>query len=302
MARRRRGQGVSLVLVVAVVIWAFYLGLTHWTESDDSVVAPPSMEGVFTLIVFDVGQADSLLVRTPNGKAMLVDAGDSDKDADEVILPGLRELGVTELDYLVLTHAHQDHVGGMPSVLKSLPVGVAVFSGEVSTNSTYRDFLALVQSGEAKPLQARRGLTLDMGGDVVVEVLNPPEKLFDESNDNSVVLRLTYGQVSMMLTGDAESEAIESMKEAMVPMNAAVLKVGHHGSSDATSQWLLRAVSPQYALISVGADNRYGHPHAETMELLRDGGVEVYRTDQQGTITVTTDGSSVDIVTTKAGE
>jgi competence protein ComEC len=238
-------------------------------------------------------------VRSPDGKTMLVDAGDNAEIATNDVLPQLRQFGVSQLDYVVVTHPDQDHVGGMPTVLKNVPVVSAAFSGQVSANQAYREFLTLVQQKKIAAVKARRGVTLDLGPQTKAEVLNPPDKLFDSDNNNSVVIKLTFGQASFLLEGDAEKEAIASMMDARLNLKATVLKVGHHGSVNATTKAFLQAVDPQYALISVGADNPYGHPHKETLDLLNQRKVATYRTDQRGTITVTTDGTTVNVATAK---
>lgn len=302
MAKRSSRRKARLSPTLLLVLLALVAGLVYLAV--DQPPASPSFQplagNVLSVVVLDVGQGDSALVRAPSGRTMLVDAGGSERLADEVVIPHLRRLGVTRLDYLLLTHPHQDHVGGMPTVLKKLPVEVAVFSGQVSTNSAYRDFLTLVQQGKARAEKARRGGVLDMGEGVKAEVLNPPEKLFAEDNDNSVVVKITYGQVSFLLTGDAEAKASDSMIEAGLNLRSTVLKVSHHGSADGTGKSFLSAVSPRYALISVGAGNAFGHPHRETLGLLKERDVAVYRTDQHGTITVNTDGQSVGVATTRS--
>lgn len=269
--------------------------VTPTVPQSPAATAPNTM----SVVVLDVGQGDSLLVRSPAGETMLIDAGDSERVAEAVIVPTLHKLGVSRLDYMVLTHPHQDHVGGMPTVLSALPTDTAVLSGQVSTNLAYRNWLSLIQQGKAKALKAGSGTVLDIGAGASAEVLNPPDRLFDNDNDNSLVLRLVYDQVAFLLMGDAERDAIAALLRANADLKSAVLKVGHHGSSNATTDALLNAADPRYAAISVGASNPFGHPHRETMELLNKHGVKVYRTDRDGSITIETDGKSVTVSTTK---
>lgn len=299
MSRRRHGQRNALAIVLTIAVMLLLVGVVsvYLGQPLAAPVVPANGDGRLTLAMLDVGQGDSIILRSPSGKVVLIDAGPSDEVAQEVVLPQLRRMGVSKLDYLVLTHPHQDHVGGMPLVLRAVPTEVAVLSGEISSNAAYRDVLRLVQSGKAQALRARRGTSLDLGEGATVEVLNPPDRLFEGANDNSIVLRVSCGNASILLMGDAERAAIGSILEAEVPLRSAVLKVGHHGSSDATTRDLLQTVGPRYALISVGADNEYGHPHKETLSLLGEVGARVYRTDQLGTITVTTDGQEIQIAT-----
>lgn len=301
MPRKNPGRATGSAAVLLVLVLIALIGLIFLANDQGGTPTPAtSAPGAgLTVVMLDVGQGDSILVRGPTGKTMLVDAGGSEKVAEESILPRLRALGVSRLDYLLLTHPHQDHVGGMATVLAALPTDATVLSGEISTNDDYREFLMTVQRRKVQAVQARRGVNLDLGEDVAAEVLNPPGVLFEESNDNSVVVRVTYGRVSVLLMGDAEERAIESMLEARLPLESAVLKVGHHGSANATSKALLQAVRPDYALISVGVNNPFKHPHRETLSLLNEAGAEVYRTDQHGTVIVTTDGQTIQVSTAK---
>ena len=332
-SRRNRTTSLGLTFVVVAVICAGLVLLASFNEPASSPSKTPALlstpSGTVTavatenapaagritptvaqspagaarntmgMVVLDVGQGDSLVVRSPAGKTMLIDAGESEKVAQSVVLPMLRKLGVSRLDYMVLTHPHQDHVGGMPTVLSALPTDTAVLSGQVSTNVAYRNWLTLIQEGKAKALKAGRGTVLDIGGGASAQVLNPPDRVFDNDNDNSLVLRLVYDQVAFLLMGDAERDAIAALLQASADLKSDVLKVGHHGSSNATTDALLNAANPRYAAISVGANNPFGHPHRETMELLNKHSVEVYRTDRDGSITIETDGKSVTVFTTK---
>ena len=230
---------------------------------------------------------------------MLVDAGNSKDDADSVILPFLRQHGINRLDYLVLTHPHQDHVGGMPQVLRSLDVSVAVFSGEISANSTYQQFLSIIREHNIRALQARRGKSLDLGPDVRAEILNPPEQFFAEMNDNSVVVRVVWRDTSVLLMGDVETEAERSILESGAEISSTILKVGHHGSGTSSSAQFLDAVRPRYAVISVGAGNDYGHPHERTLEALSRRNVATFRTDLNGTVVFVSNGTEVAVSTEK---
>lgn len=249
------------------------------------------------MVAFDVGQADSILVFTPGGRSVLVDAGNSARDAYDVILPFLRRYGISKLDYLVLTHPHQDHVGGMPAILENLAVSAVVFSGEPYTNQTYQEFLSIVRERKMRALQGRRGKTLDLGSDVQATILNPPEKLFEDINDNSVVIRVVWRDVSLLLTGDAETKAEEGILETRVDLRSTVLKVGHHGSGTSSTTRFLDAVQPRYAVISAGTGNDYGHPHKRTLDKLERRKVDAYRTDLNGTVVFTSDGSKVEVTT-----
>jgi competence protein ComEC len=244
----------------------------------------------------DVGQGDAILVISPGGKTMLVDGGGSSEVAQEVILPYLRDCGLDRLDILVLTHPDADHVGGLPEVLRSIPVGIGVATGQVHTTQVYAEFLRELQRARDEDgtqiVRGVAGVEIPFDAEVQVEVLGPSTAAIagDDKNNASIVLRLTYGLISVLLTGDAEVEEEAWMMVRGDVRNAQILKVSHHGSSTGTGSTFLDQVDPEVALISCGADNQHGHPHDEVLDRLADYGVDVYRTDLSGTIEVVTDG------------
>ncbi len=244
---------------------------------------------------FDVGQADAIFIQSSEGRTMLIDGGNSSRDAQGVILPHLRMRGIERLDYVVLTHPHQDHVGGLPVILREMPVGAVVMGGQVHVNKSYEEFLELIRNRSIPVVKARPGARIDMGGLVEVEVLNPQEPLFTKGdsvvNNNSVVLRLTFRKVSLLLTGDLEKRGEKRVLSQGSDLRSQVMKVGHHGSKDASLEEFLRAVQPEVAIISVGQGNQFGHPHPATIERLENLGAQVLRTDLSGTISIATDGT-----------
>lgn len=259
------------------------------------------------LAVLDVGQADSILVKSPAGRTMLIDAGNGRSDVEKVVLPFLRAQGITSLDYLVLTHPHQDHVGGMPTLLDSLPVSAFVDSVQPGiTNQTYLQTLQAVQTKAIKPIKARRGQTdIDLGAGTEVKVLGPEDPLLETgdstTNNNGVVLRLTYGSVSVFLAADIEQEAERRLLGRRDNLRSQILKVGHHGSRYSSSPEFLDAVNPEVALISAGAGNPYGHPHGQLLERLERRNLKTYRTDLHGTIQVLVDERGYRVITEKPG-
>ncbi len=293
-----RSISVLLLLLLAAAL-AIIAGcqLIQVTPKLKTDLAEP--DGKLTMVAFDVGQADSILVLAPSGKTMLVDAGNSADDAKRVILPFLRRHGIKRLDYLVLTHPHQDHVGGMPTILRDMEASTAVLSGEPYTNSAYRQLLSIIRERKITAIQARQGVPLDLGPEVGATILNPPESFFENVNDNSVVIRIAWREVSLLLTGDAETDAENSILQSRAELRSTILKVGHHGSGTSSSPRFLDAVKPKYAVISAGAGNEYGHPHKRTLDKLSSRNVATFRTDQNGTVVFTSDGSNVEVATEK---
>jgi len=232
-------------------------------------------------------------VMAPGGYAMLVDAGDGPSDAEETILPYLKEAGVERLDYLVLSHPHQDHVGGMPAILQEIAVDTAVLSGQVHTNQAYEATLRELKARQIEVIRARAGRSFRLGPEVRVDILWPAEPLLegeDGVNENSVVLLVSHGEFNLLLAGDIEEEAQATLLLMTEDLRSQVLKAPHHGARSSLQAEWLDAVAPEAAIISVGADNPYGHPDAEMLAALQSRGASVYRTDLRGAITVTSDG------------
>ncbi|MCL4532298.1 MAG: MBL fold metallo-hydrolase, partial [Actinobacteria bacterium] len=267
----------------------------------------PASASQFTLAVLDVGQADSIFVKTSAGRTMLVDAGNEAADTQRVILPYLKKQGVTALDYLVLTHPDQDHVGGMPALLDGIPVSAFVDSAQPGeTNQSYLRTLQSVQSKGINAIKARRGRSgIDMGAETQVQILGPEDPLVttgsSPTNDNGVVLRLTCGSVSALLAADIGQEGEARLLSHGDNLRSQILKVAHHGSQSSSSTRFLDAVQPEIGLISVGAGNSYGHPNRRTLQRLEKRSTTVYRTDLNGTIEVTVDGNGYRVTTQKTG-
>lgn len=239
----------------------------------------------------DVGQADSILIQLPDGKNILIDGGNNADGPD--VVSYLKAQGVRLLDYVVATHPHEDHIGGLDTAINAFDVG-KVYAPRVTSNTqTFEDFLLAVQRKGLKINEAKAGVTLDAGPKTTAVFVAPNGTGYDNLNNYSAVLRLTYGQTSFLFTGDAEIESETEMLQAGHNLKADVLKVCHHGSDSSTSPKFLAAVKPKYAVISVGAENDYGHPSPDVLVRLAKAGVDIYRTDEVGTIVVTSDGQKV---------
>lgn len=268
----------------------------------DSAAAAPAaaaVPGTLKVHFLDVGQADCVLVRAPSGKNMLIDAGNNG-DAD-TILSYIRNQGISKLDIVVGTHPHEDHIGSLDKIINTFDTGQVVMPNATTTTRTFEDVLTAIQNKGLKITAAKPGVALDLGAGIMAAVIAPNGSKYEDLNNYSAVIRLTFGSTSFLFTGDAgsisEFEILASSR--VVDLKSTVLKVGHHGSSYSSSQAFLDKVRPQYAVISVGKDNDYGHPAKETLDKLAAIGAKVYRTDQHGTIVATSDGSKVSFTTFK---
>lgn len=238
----------------------------------------------------DVGQGDCILVCC-DGKNMIIDAGTSEKAG--TVKNYLRGCGVHSLEYVVCTHPHDDHIGGMANVIKDMDIGTIIMSDASTTTQSYQNLLEAISKKNNTITPAKVGDTYRLGDSTFV--ILAPTREYDNLNDMSIVIKLTYKNNSFLFTGDASEESENDMLSQSYDLSADVLKVGHHGSLTATTQNFLNVVHPSFAVISVGMGNSYGLPSAETVKRLNDGGIKTLRTDNNGTIVLTSDGTKITI-------
>ena len=250
-----------------------------------------------TVKVLDVGQGDAILIRSKE-QTVLIDTGDV--PAKEKLVAMLKNQGITTIDKLIITHPHADHIGGAVAVLQNFTVKQIYDSGQKTTSNLYKQYLTQIQKKGIPFTVVNAGMTIDLGNETVLKVLAPKTPFIGGSepdlNNNSIVAKLVYHKFSMLLTGDAESEAEEQMlKKDGAMLKSTLLKSGHHGSRTSSSVPFLQAVAPEAALISVGANNDYHHPHPSTLKKYQDRKIQVYRTDTDGMLTIATDGQGYTI-------
>ena len=255
------------------------------------------LSGDLVVHFIDVGQGDSILIEFRD-KTMLIDAGE--RGMGERVIAYLEERNVEKLDVVVATHAHSDHIGGLADVISAYPVGRLVDAAQPHPTATYENLLALVEDKGIPYTAAERGQTIALDPDLEILILNPTPQPLGDINEDCVVLKMTYGEIAYLFTGDAGTPAEESMAAAGLDLNADVLKVGHHASREASSAEFLSAVSPAISVIEVGEGNSYGHPHEEAVARLEATGSRIYRTDLDGTVIVAAGGAPAATVTAGA--
>jgi len=238
----------------------------------------------------DVGQADSILVQI-NNKNLLIDGGNRD-DGDKII-KYLKKQGVSKLDYVIATHPHEDHIGGMASIVKKFDIGKFYAPKKLSNTATFENMVLALREKKLKINEAKAGDTLNLGKNVDCKILAPNSAEYDNLNNYSAVVKLTYGNTKFLFTGDAHKQSEREMISKGYDLSSDVLKVGHHGSSSSSSKEFLDKVKPKIAIISCGKNNDYGHPHKETLEELNKRKIKIYRTDKDGTIVFESDGKNI---------
>ncbi len=282
---------IPIVLIIAALL---YQPVRGWLGlSEDGLSDTTTDGGELVVSYIDVGQGDATLIAKGDFH-MLIDAGDN--QAGSTVVEYLKDQGVDKLDVLVGTHPDSDHIGGLDDVIENISVETVYMPEATKETKTYEEVEnALSQAGlSAQMPQISTDYTYDEN--VVIRFLGP-QKEYDDANDNSIVVQMAYGKNRFLFMGDAEEEAETDIVNKQYDLTCDVLKVGHHGSYTATSDTLLQAADPVYAVISCGEGNSYGHPHAEVLSRLEEDDVQIYRTDTMGTVQAISDGSSVRLVT-----
>lgn len=255
------------------------------------------VQGNLEVSYLDVGQGDSAYIRV-NDFDILIDAGPR-SDSDR-LLEQLKAKNIDDFEMIIATHPHEDHIGGMVDVFKEYAVESFYMPSVTHTTKTFENMVNAVAKEGLKIQTIKEGMKFDLGNGAEIEVYSPIYESYEEFNDYSPIMKLIFGETELIFSGDAEAHA-EADVVAKYPddLKADVLKFGHHGSSTSSTEEFLQSVSPEYGIISCGIDNKYGHPHRETLDKISKYNIKSYRTDTQGQITLTSDGKNIKITTEK---
>ncbi|MDB2044069.1 ComEC/Rec2 family competence protein, partial [Clostridium perfringens] len=239
----------------------------------------------------DVGQGDAAYIKV-NGNDILIDAGPRSNSKE--LLEQLKAKNIDDFELVIATHPHEDHIGGMVDVFKEYEVK-AFYSPKIThTTKTYENLVKAVKDEGLKTKELKGGMVIDLGEGAKFEVFTPQKSEYEELNDYSPIMKLSFGDTSYLFTGDAEKLAEEeALAKYKNSLDSDVIKFGHHGSSSSSSNAFIEAVSPKYGIISCAKDNKYGHPHRETLDIIKKYNIKTFRTDTDGEIILTSDGKSI---------
>lgn len=293
MAKRRSKKSKSKFRSLIIILLAIVYGV--WISEMDSTLSFDNTDTTFQEVdsnleiqYLDVGQADAILIEN-SGEFLLIDAGNNEDG--KLIVQYCQEMGITKLKYLVGTHPHEDHIGGMDDVIEVFEIGTIYIPDVITTTKTFTDVLDAIEAKNMTYTVPKIGEKFSVG-DANIRVIYTGTDSKD-LNDASIVLKLTFGTNTFLFTGDATEDVEEVILDEDI--QADVLKVAHHGSSYSTSDKFLETVNPKYAILSVGSGNSYGHPHDEVLNKLLKKNIMIHRTDLEGTIILTSDGKNISI-------
>lgn len=284
-----------IVIVIVAIVSAFGSNFDKITETPQDSQNTVNHYSDFKVHYIDVGQGDCALVEC-DGKTLLIDAGEN--GYEQTVINYLYSRGVEKLDYIVASHQHSDHIGGLPEVIEEFGMDNIIMpeltQKQTPTNSTYKAFLKAVKNSGASGIYSKVGSVYNLGS-ATFEILGPVSNNAEDINNMSIILKVTYGENTFLFTGDAESDEEKEVVSTGADLDSDVLKVGHHGSYTSSCKEFLEAVTPEICVIMCGENNDYGHPHDAATDRISNYTDEVYRTDICGNIVISSDGTNLDV-------
>lgn len=279
-----------LLVLLSILLCCFIF--TACEDSEQKGNKPSLQQGEMAVHFFDVGQGDSEFIEFPNGTTMLIDAGES--EMGERVVSNIKALGYDKITYVVATHPHSDHIGGLVTVLNSFNVDTVYMPSVAANTSTFEKLIYILENKKCKVVEAKSGVVVIDEDNLFAQFVAPVSDKYEDLNDYSAVLKLKYGSTSFLFTGDAEKI---SENEITADIKADVLKVGHHGSNTSSTKKFVEKVNPKYAVFEVGKDNSYNHPSSDVVKRFEKLGAEILRTDMNGNITIKSNGSELTVFT-----
>lgn len=275
-------------LLIILLVICILSDITGCTKTENPTA---STENTISVHYIDVDQGDSILIQV-NNKNMLIDAGP--KDSRPKLIGYLNNLSIKKLDYVIATHPHEDHIGNMYDIISNFEIG-SFYAPKVEASTKTFERMVLALKNKNLKINAIKAddNSIDLGENTTVSVFSPIDNKYDNLNNYSPIIKIKYKNTSFLFTGDAEKEVEGEILKADSNISADVIKLGHHGSTSSTSEAFLKKVNPSVAVISVGKDNSYGHPHSETLSLIKKYDIKLYRTDTDGSIIITSDGKNI---------
>ena len=289
-----KGQIATIIIFGIIALVSSKLGLLDNFSSNNP---DTSINGSMEISYLDVGQGDAAYIKV-NDKDILIDAGPR-SDVDK-LLKQLKEKNIDDFEIVIATHPHEDHIGGMAKIFENYKVESFYMPKATNNTKTFENMVNAVKNEGIKSQIIKEGSYFDLGNGAKIEVYSPVSESYDDFNNYSPIMKLTYENNSFLFTGDAEViEEKEVLKKYSKELDSDVIKFGHHGSSTSSSDTFIKAVSPTYGIISCGVDNSYGHPHKETLNTIEKYNIKAYRTDKNGQVIITSDGNTINIKTEK---
>lgn len=285
---------IVFLIIVVIILIAFGLRQCYFKNSEENNNSNSSSTAEIKVHFIDVGQGDSCFIKLPNNETMLIDSGDAKHS--NVVTNYINSLGYGEIDYVVATHADADHIGAMAEVFDDFEIKNCYTSNVKSNTRTYKNFVKAVKNEGIKLQYPHSNDHIIKENNLDIKVKGPLEnRTYTNTNDSSVVLQISYFETDYLFTGDSEYQTL--LEYDLEPIE--VLKVSHHGSKTGTSKRLLKILMPKYAIISAAQRNKYHHPHIQVMNMLKNAGVNIYKTSESGTITALSDATHLEFVTEK---